>query len=521
MKKRRIYTAIGILIAYVLLLAALIRAESVSPDAAITSFPKAIWFSFVTLTTVGYGDMFPVTTVGKLICIVFLLLSLGALAALLAFVMTWITGTGLPKMRIRRAAGSTLYIFDSDDSASRALAKNISDEDRNAKCVFSVREGKASFGRNNIFSAALETQDIISAVPENAGTATVIFTGEDADGRYARCDIPAGMNVVCESAYEADEIQTGIRFFDRNDLCASMYWHRYPLGAGEKKIIIIGFGELGIEILEHALESCVFSPVRTVEYHVFGDGTQFMGDHFAIGGSVSIGKESAEKDSLIFHGEAWNTATGLLTEADRIIFCADSDSENADAYRRLKKYFSPSGKVQLYSSAKLGNDLPTFGTDEEIYTPENVLRSGVEKTSRLLHEIYRAGNEGNAPDWENLSAFMRKSNLASAEHIRAKLRFLLEDDSLMEFTPAQMKAAFARFEEIRNSGSDICRRIEHDRWVRFHAMYNWTYAPVRDNAMRRHPMMVSFDELSETDKAKDDYAWDIIGTIADHIDKLN
>ena len=44
-------------------------------------------------------------------------------------------------------------------------------------------------------------------------------------------------------------------------------------------------------------------------------------------------------------------------------------------------------------------------------------------------------------------------------------------------------------------------------------MYNWHYAPQRDNARRLHPLMVPFDELTLADQAKDDYAWELIGSL--------
>ena len=44
-------------------------------------------------------------------------------------------------------------------------------------------------------------------------------------------------------------------------------------------------------------------------------------------------------------------------------------------------------------------------------------------------------------------------------------------------------------------------------------MYNWRYAPKRDNSRRFHPLMVPFDDLTLADQAKDDYAWELISSL--------
>jgi voltage-gated potassium channel len=41
--------------------------------ATIQSFSDALWWSVVTITTVGYGDMVPVTVVGKAVAVVLML----------------------------------------------------------------------------------------------------------------------------------------------------------------------------------------------------------------------------------------------------------------------------------------------------------------------------------------------------------------------------------------------------------------------------------------------------------------
>ncbi len=64
------------LIVYFLLVTLLIEVESDSNQSALTNYGNAIWYSLVTLTTVGYGDIFPATIYGRAIGFIFILSSL-------------------------------------------------------------------------------------------------------------------------------------------------------------------------------------------------------------------------------------------------------------------------------------------------------------------------------------------------------------------------------------------------------------------------------------------------------------
>lgn len=83
MKLRKIYlfAPIVILLAFGLN-ALLIHFESANPESSITNMWLAWWYMLVTLTTVGYGDLYPITPAGKLIGYIYVFSSLGVLGFL-------------------------------------------------------------------------------------------------------------------------------------------------------------------------------------------------------------------------------------------------------------------------------------------------------------------------------------------------------------------------------------------------------------------------------------------------------
>ncbi len=85
----RIALQIGlVLVIYFALVSLLIYVEKDSEQSAITNYPNAIWYSLVTLTTVGYGDLFPATVYGRWIGFIFILTSVGIFGLLIGKLTT-------------------------------------------------------------------------------------------------------------------------------------------------------------------------------------------------------------------------------------------------------------------------------------------------------------------------------------------------------------------------------------------------------------------------------------------------
>jgi voltage-gated potassium channel len=59
-----------------------LNSESRSPEANIKTGGDAIWWAFVTITTVGYGDTFPVTSIGRATAVFVMFAGVGIIGAL-------------------------------------------------------------------------------------------------------------------------------------------------------------------------------------------------------------------------------------------------------------------------------------------------------------------------------------------------------------------------------------------------------------------------------------------------------
>lgn len=58
--------------------------EQNAPDARIHSFPDALYWSLVTVSTVGYGDFYPVTVIGKVVAVTLMLSGIGIFGGIVA-----------------------------------------------------------------------------------------------------------------------------------------------------------------------------------------------------------------------------------------------------------------------------------------------------------------------------------------------------------------------------------------------------------------------------------------------------
>lgn len=76
-------------------------AEKGAPNANILTYSEAVWWAFVTITTVGYGDYYPVTTLGRSMALILMFFGIGIIGVLSSYLST----TFISLERKRREAG--------------------------------------------------------------------------------------------------------------------------------------------------------------------------------------------------------------------------------------------------------------------------------------------------------------------------------------------------------------------------------------------------------------------------------
>ncbi len=504
--KKNIQILAAALVIYVILICVLVQSESSNGNPI--SIGNAVWYSLITMTTVGYGDVTPVSFLGRCIGTVFALCSIGILAALIGVGIRFLEEQLLPQIRFFQNRNGRWYVFSEKNEDSVALAAALRTEDKDAFMVFLQGEKKSSFPGAVCLNAGFPNP--ISKI-ETHKDSFFFFMGDSLWDNYIRgLDVAEkGFQTYCMANVDEEKLPLNLHLFSREEVLGRCYWQKNPLKKSENVVILIGCGSSGSALLERAVLTNIFEVGRTVSYHIFEDTADFQEIHHELADAMSA--EKTDGDVLLFHKEHWSADPDLILDADRIIICADSDRENLNTYETLKKWFVSKGNIHIRLSRSMPG-VSSFGGREEILTPELVMKDALNRQAIVMNDIYNKGSP-NPTQWKELSRFLQESNIAAADHLLVKVRYLLEEEELTSLTAENCHRAYEKYLQMHPAKADIFREMEHRRWMRFSQMYNWKYSPIRNNAMRLHPLLLPYDQLPEKERRKDDFAWEMLGKL--------
>lgn len=92
-KAKGTFTTAAILAILLIIFSAIgILQVEIGPNTNIKTAEDALWWAYTTITTVGYGDRFPVTSEGRLIGIVLMTAGVGLYGTFSGFVASWFVG---------------------------------------------------------------------------------------------------------------------------------------------------------------------------------------------------------------------------------------------------------------------------------------------------------------------------------------------------------------------------------------------------------------------------------------------
>ena len=330
--------------------------------------------------------------------------------------------------------------------------------------------------------------------------------------------------------------------------CARIYWNKLYVrrfsNSPERRVVILGFGDYGRALFKQALFVNVF-PQASMEYHIFGDSEAFQYLYDGISRFLSIGAASDEKDAVFFHRDLWEQNLPFLMQADRVVLADDSDEVNIHALSilfdlgvrnihirasnaKLIQELWPGIRVLEYA---MDADVCVFGTEDSLYTKEIIMDEQLLETAKKIHARYmrRVGNGkcancSQASDiilctrncehfdgsWSRMDRFLQEANIAQADHMPVKVRQLLKRDC--EISEASLQEYKEQYGAIRHNIAQMepLAELEHMRWMRHLFFYGWEYAPTRDNAAKKHHLLLLFEQLPEPQIPKDLDAYDAI-----------
>lgn len=295
-----------------------------------------------------------------------------------------------------------------------------------------------------------------------------------------------------------------LKLFCPEETGARLYWKQAELYEAARKsdyhlkIVLLGFGKLGEEVLLWGLQDNIFSPSQKIEYHVFGNDEGFMDMHHEL---------SSVTDTVKFYSDPWYQRISLLQEADRVIVCSQQDQTELlkdlifaiedivfDVFMAESStldFLEDQERIRLFMWKREAQRLCNL-------LDETLLERAKRINLRYAH-IYGGvpeNDEMKEKEWKALDSFTRYSNISSADYHEIQLQML------------RSMGVPAELEHISEEQLELLAELEHIRWCRYHYLNNWNYGiPAngknKDKQKRIHTDLIPYEKLSDEDKEKD------------------
>lgn len=160
--------------------------EGAAPGSSIKSIDQSLWYMFVTLTTVGYGDLYPVTPGGKVIGYIFIFSSLGVLGFLFTAVSNKIyTILENKKMGFHGTDFKDHILFVGWNDFSRLVADEVYHSEKKIAIITNRKDDVdliySQYNKERVFVLFNELSNFESLKKVNANDAATLFISFEDD----------------------------------------------------------------------------------------------------------------------------------------------------------------------------------------------------------------------------------------------------------------------------------------------------------------------------------------------------
>lgn len=304
-----------------------------------------------------------------------------------------------------------------------------------------------------------------------------------------------------QSLRSQESIHPELRIFCPEETAARLFWKRRCLYEasvdckGQMKVVFLGFGKLGEELLLQGLQNNIFDPAQRIEYHIFGGGRAF---------STVYRQLSCIQDPVEFHDEPWYEQRKLLDEAQALVVL-EQEGQLAlvqDLLLALNR-----GEIDIFA-ASVGMELLSgqarlrpFYWEREARKPEHMWGDALFERAKRINLRYahlycgvEETEKAKEEEWKKLDAFTRYSNVSAADYHEVQLKMLAAMGYRADAVPAECLELFSH--------------LEHIRWCRYHYLNNWQFGvpengKTKDPEKRIHTDLIPYEELPEAERAKD------------------
>ena len=354
---------------------------------------------------------------------------------------------------------------------------------------------------------------------------------------YAHLRNPRLIDLARKSGMQLTNGGIDLHFFNLHKMVARHFFTRVlqdfsasgtPLQS-VKQLVILGFGDFAKALLLQAMRVFHVSTENSVKIDVYSEHYKhdrvlftehypkanhifpvefhdFNGTFSPLIEQQALSQLETQTLFIIIHDDDHtnlNLALELLSNTSRLSFPIYTLNVAGKGLRSLIKNTAETARINF------------FGGAEETSTLEIITREKQDALARAIHDDYqrKIGNvssesERYTSDWPYLSEDAKDANRAQADHIPVKLALT---HKLVNGVPGQ---------NIQFTASEVeeLAIIEHNRWMAHRYLNGWDFGETRDDALRLHPSLVPWEELSEGEKQKDR---DTILRIADLIVPIN